>query len=277
MKRSVMKIAILVLVILAACCSLCFSAGEAQVRPMLSNDDCVKCHDGPPADIASAGMKHKLITCQDCHAGHPPKVKKPIPVCSQCHQGNKHFELKGCLTCHKNPHTPLNILFPDNTTEPCLTCHDKQIVQLRENRSKHTSLSCTTCHGSVHRKKPECLKCHKPHASDMAASDCGKCHKAHMPKVIAYDDVPSKLCAACHKKAFDLLNASSAKHKTFNCSFCHQARHKMIPKCQSCHGAKHPAGIMAKFPNCYDCHKVAHDLNNWPVAPKKEQVKKIRR
>lgn len=253
--------------------AVCFAQGE-PAAPALSNDDCVKCHAGPPADIAAAGMGHKSVSCQDCHAGHPPKVKHPIPLCSQCHQGKPHFELKGCLGCHTNPHTPLKITLKGEITDPCLTCHDKQIKQLRENKSKHTALSCTTCHGGVHRQKPDCLKCHKPHAADMSKSDCATCHKAHMPKAVTYGDVPSKLCAACHKQAFELLSASKAKHKDFNCSFCHQAKHKMVPKCQDCHGKKHPAGIMAKFPKCYDCHKIAHDLNDWTTVIKKEPAKK---
>lgn len=267
----------IILGFIVAWSAACFGAEKAVINPVLSNDDCVKCHEAPPADIAAAGKGHKKITCQDCHAGHPPKVKKPIPVCSQCHQGKPHYEIKGCLTCHTNPHTPLNITLRDNMTEPCLTCHDKQIVQLRENKSKHTALSCTTCHGLTHRHKPECLKCHKPHSADMVQSDCNKCHKAHMPKVVTYGDISSKLCSSCHKKASGLLNASAAKHKALNCSFCHQVRHKMVPKCQDCHGMPHPSGIMVKFPNCYDCHKIAHDLNNWPVIQKKEAVKKIKK
>ena len=270
--------ALFVLLMLGVCGSLSYAADSAQGTPPLLNDDCAKCHDGPPADIAAAGMKHQAVACQDCHEGHPPKVKNPIPQCSQCHTGKKHFEVKGCLDCHRNPHKPLNIVFPSNVTEPCLSCHEQQIIQLRENKSKHTAVSCTRCHGTSHRKKPECLKCHKPHSSDMVASDCTKCHKAHMPKVITYDDVSAKLCAACHKKAFDVLNASTAKHKTFNCSACHQSQHKMIPKCKTCHGDKHPASIMTKFPKCSDCHKTAHDLNNWSApAPKKEPAKKIKK
>ena len=50
-------------------------------------------------------------------------------------------------------------------------------------------------------------------------------------------------------------------------------------ECKDCHGAPHPAGIMARFPRCGDCHKIAHDLNNWTVATssgKKERRSKKR-
>jgi hypothetical protein len=97
-----------------------------------------------------------------------------------------------------------------------------------------------------------------------------------MPKDVAYaSDVPSKFCGACHKKAFDLLSASKSKHHSFDCAFCHQNKHKMIPACQDCHGSPHPAGIMAKFPKCGECHNIAHDLNHWPAAETKEPEKKL--
>ncbi len=256
------------------------AVASAEAKPALTDEDCAKCHDAPTADLASEGGKHKAVGCTGCHVGHPPTVKKPIPQCSSCHAGKAHFELTGCLGCHKNPHRPLNITFAGNVTDACVTCHTPQIGQLRDNKSKHTALACSFCH-NVHGKVPQCTQCHKPHAAEMAVSECTKCHKAHMPKVVTYsDDVPSKDCAACHSKAFDLLVSSKAKHKTFACAFCHQQKHKMVPRCQDCHGSPHPEGIMRKFQKCGECHKIAHDLNNWSVtqepqeAPKKPLKKK---
>ncbi len=251
----------------------CSSAARAQQQPSLANDDCVKCHAAPPADLATAGKKHKDVGCTGCHIGHPPTVKKPIPQCSDCHMGKPHFELKGCLSCHRNPHTPLNITFTPNITDACLTCHQPQIEQLRRFKSKHTALDCSKCH-DVHRKIPQCTQCHKPHAAEMTAADCKKCHKPHMPTVVTYAaETPSKDCGACHSKVLNLLSASKAKHKDLACAFCHKEKHKMVPKCQDCHGIPHPAGIMAKFPKCGECHNIAHDLNNWPATAAKEAPK----
>lgn len=88
-----------------------------------------------------------------------------------------------------------------------------------------------------------------------------------MPKNVAYNEkTPSKDCAACHKKAYDLLSASKFKHSKLACVACHQAKHKMVPQCQSCHGTRHPAAMLAKFPNCGFCHSIAHDLNNFKDA-----------
>ncbi len=257
-------------------------AAPAQPASNLSNEDCVKCHTAPPADIEAAGKKHKDVGCTGCHVGHPPTVKKPIPQCNQCHMGKPHFELKGCLSCHRNPHTPLNITFTPNITDACLTCHTPQIEQLKKYKSKHTALDCSKCH-DVHRKIPQCTQCHKPHAAEMTAADCKKCHKPHMPLVVTYAaDTPSKDCGACHGKVLSLLSASKAKHKALACAFCHQEKHKTVPKCQDCHGSPHPAGIMAKFPRCGECHNIAHDLNNWPVtttpeAPNKRPSKRQRK
>jgi len=243
----------------------------AQEDTKLTNADCVKCHAKAPADVAANGGAHKTsVTCQDCHTGHPPTVKNIIPKCSQCHEGKPHYSLSGCLSCHTNPHTPKIIKFGNNVTDPCLTCHTSQIEKLRKNRSKHTALACSYCH-TVHGKIPDCTQCHKPHSKDMGQPDCKKCHQAHMPLVVTYGaDTPSILCASCHKKAYDLLMASNTKHKTVLCVTCHQSKHKMVPRCQDCHGIPHPAGIMAKFPRCSQCHNIAHDLNHWPVetAPK---------
>ena len=79
------------------------AAAEAATKAVLTSADCIKCHAKPPADIEAKGGKHKTeVTCQDCHVGHPPAVKKIIPECSMCHQDKPHFKLKDCLSCHKN-------------------------------------------------------------------------------------------------------------------------------------------------------------------------------
>lgn len=260
------------------------SAGGAADKASLAPEDCVKCHEAPPADIAAAGGKHKTdVTCVDCHAGHRPASKNNIPKCAQCHEGKPHYGLKNCLECHNNPHKPLSIVLAVKTTEPCLTCHTDQIKQLKENQSRHSSQFCTNCH-DVHRKVPECVKCHRPHSAEMAQGDCRKCHKAHMPKVVTYaSDLPNKECGACHKQALSLLSATAAKHKDVPCVKCHENRHKTVPECQQCHPGKHAATIMKKFPKCGMCHNVAHDLNHWPdgggpakakAAPAKAEKKK---
>lgn len=252
----------------------------AQTAPTLSNSDCVKCHAKQSADIEAKGMAHKTsVGCQDCHVGHPPAVAKKdmIPSCSNCHTGKPHFKLAKCLSCHRNPHTPKVITFGKDVTDPCLTCHSQQIAKLKSNPSKHSRLNCSFCH-DVHGKIPQCTQCHQSHSADIGAGDCKKCHQAHMPTVVAYGaDTPNKFCAACHGKVNSMLVASKAKHGKFLCVSCHQNKHKTVPTCLECHGSPHPAGIMVKFPACGMCHKIAHDLNNWPaVGIQEKPVKHVK-
>ena len=252
-------------------------------KPMLTNEDCIKCHAGPPSDIAAAGGKHKKVGCTDCHTGHRPSSKNNIPQCSMCHSGSAHYNLSGCLGCHKNPHRPLEIQFGNKVTEPCLTCHTEQIKQLKQFPSKHSKLFCSTCH-NVHGKIPQCVQCHKPHSPQMTQADCKKCHKAHQPTNVRYgSEVPNKDCGSCHKQAFDQLAATTTKHHSVACVSCHKDKHKMVPACQNCHGVPHPASMMAKFNKCGDCHNTAHDLNHWgagespssqPAAPAHKKRKK---
>jgi hypothetical protein len=83
-----------------------------------------------------------------------------------------------------------------------------------------------------------------------------------MPRQVTYpDDISSKHCAACHDTAYNLLIASPAKHKELACAYCHKSQHKMVPKCQDCHGIPHPDDMMKKFATCGDCHGIAHNIN----------------
>lgn len=242
-------------------------AALAQTKSQYKKEECVQCHADRVNDIAKAGGKHRNVPCVGCHAGHPPEVEKPIAQCSKCHLKTRkaHFELTGCLNCHTNPHTPLQITFKGK--DACLNCHALQVEQLRDNKSKHTALDCSSCH-DVHRKVPQCTQCHTPHSGKISGG-CKQCHNAHMPRLVTYAaDIPSKDCGACHKKAADLFSANTSKHKPLECTLCHQGRHRMIPACQDCHGSPHPAGIMAKFPKCGKCHNIAHDLNNWTAEIK---------
>ncbi|MDD2854824.1 MAG: hypothetical protein PHU01_04770 [Desulfuromonadaceae bacterium] len=142
-------------------------------------------------------------------------------------------------------------------------------------KSKHSALACSFCH-NVHGKIPLCTQCHKPHSSDMLVSDCKRCHQAHMPTVVAYgSDTTNKMCAACHKNAFDLHSKTDTKHKGVNCVTCHKDKHKTVPTCQACHGAPHPPRMLARFTKCGECHNIAHDLNRWETGTlKKGDVEK---
>ncbi len=241
------------------------SAAPAETTSRYKPEECVRCHAGQVRDLAIAGGNHKNVRCSDCHAGHPPEVKKPIAPCSRCHGSarNIHFETPRCLSCHTNPHTPLKMSFKGAGTDTCLVCHGLQGWQLRNYQSKHSALTCATCH-DVHRKFPSCTKCHVPHSGKIAGG-CNFCHKAHMPKPAPFaDTAPSEDCGMCHKIVANLFKAATTKHKTLSCRGCHQQGHRVIPACEDCHGTPHPKNMMVKFPHCGECHNIAHDIN-WTV------------
>ncbi len=231
----------------------------------LMPEDCLKCHEQAPKDILESGMAHRTeVSCVDCHVGHAPKDGDDIiPSCSNCHDGTPHFELQNCNSCHNNPHTPLVITIEKNVTDPCLTCHTDQMAELQQNESKHTSMDCSSCHRATHKMIPDCMQCHSPHSKEMTQKDCLTCHKPHMPLEVTYPaEIPSASCASCHDDVLSQLSLNKAKHNTLSCATCHQEKHKMIPKCQSCHGATpHPQKMHTLFPECGQCHGIAHDLN----------------
>lgn len=235
-----------------------------SAAPVLTVDDCVKCHELQPREIETAGAAHKeQINCLDCHTGHRPVSQNNIPACSQCHEGTEHYSLKNCMSCH-NPHQPLDVVLKGELKAECLTCHTEQNAQLTAHPSKHTELSCNFCHADKHGVIPACTECHEPHSATMGPKDCAVCHAAHEPTLLEYaDTTQNQLCAACHEVAYDQLLATKTKHRAVGCVECHANKHKTVPQCSDCHGTPHAAGIHAKFPLCGDCHSTAHDLNNF--------------
>ena len=148
----------------------------AQTEIDARSENCAKCHAVPDSDIKAAGGRHRNVPCIGCHVGHPPEVKKPMEQCSKCHLATRkvHFGLQGCLTCHKNPHTPLVV-----AQVGCDICHSEKFGQFRENKSKHSKVECSTCHQGRHKTIPTCQGCHgAPHWEALMGKfpKCGECH-----------------------------------------------------------------------------------------------------
>lgn len=233
---------------------------RAELVP-LQVADCVKCHQDEPAEIAANGGKHKTeVTCLDCHQEHPPWGENVIPQCSMCHEGEPHFALENCLSCHSNPHEPLVLHLADDLTKPCLTCHEGPGQDFAKYKSAHAEQACTFCH-ETHGQIPDCNNCHEPHAAGQVTSDCLGCHPAHHPLQISYAmTTPRAFCTPCHEEVGALLEKTETKHRTFTCAFCHRGQHPTIPKCQTCHGEPHSAAMHKQFPDCLSCHSDAHFL-----------------
>jgi predicted CXXCH cytochrome family protein len=247
--------------------ALVFSAGNLCAQPVLSIDDCAKCHEQEPRQIEEAGSAHKeAINCLECHTGHRPSSPNNIPQCSMCHSGADHYALENCLRCH-NPHQPLLVKLDGDLKAECLTCHTSQNEQLEANPSKHTTFACNFCHADKHGMIPECVLCHEPHSANVTQADCATCHEVHQPLVLHYPDSTTNiLCAACHEDVNNMLMASKTKHHDVSCVTCHANKHKTVPQCSDCHGLPHAEGIHAKFPACGSCHNIAHDLNNFKTS-----------
>ncbi len=234
---------------------------SAQPTAELQVTDCVKCHKKQPATIKRNGGKHATeVNCLDCHVEHLPDGTDTIPQCSNCHEGEAHFELENCLSCHSDPHEPLALKLGDDIKEPCLTCHEGPGQDFADYESAHAEQSCTFCH-EVHGQIPDCSKCHEPHVETQTTSDCLGCHPAHHPLQIEYAmTTPREFCQPCHEEPYAELEKTVTKHQNFTCAFCHRGIHPIVPQCQTCHGEPHSPVIHAKMPNCLDCHMSPHNL-----------------
>ena len=255
---------------LFACMALPFSMAIADqleqekesVRATLTVDDCDKCHEEIVDVLERKGKAHQGL-CMDCHQGHPPADMEIVPTCNRCHQDRSHFGLVGCIKCHINPHTPLEIHLTHKITEPCLTCHTEQMEQLQAYPSIHSMFACTACH-NFHGQIQPCQNCHLPHSDIMGMGSCRACHKAHKPLVVTFgQDIVPEYCGSCHPNVYATLAKNLTKHRKVTCVSCHVEKHGMIPACEKCHGRPHPDEILDKFDQCGDCHGPAHDL--WPT------------
>jgi len=257
-------------VALCALAAFAVFGSVASAQPVLTVDDCAKCHAEQPAQIAANGASHKTeIDCQACHEGHRPSSADNIPQCSNCHEGSAHYEVKEpCLGCH-NPHQPLNVTLAGEHKTVCVSCHAGPNKQMVASPSKHATFACNFCHADTHGNIPACVDCHEPHephSATMTQDNCATCHQAHQPLELTYPATTgSQLCAACHDTVFGMLTVSKAKHSQIACVTCHTDKHKTVPACTDCHGLPHAESMHQRFPKCGECHNIAHDLNNWPA------------
>jgi hypothetical protein len=227
----------------------------------LSVADCAKCHEDQPATIAANGGRHQSeVSCLDCHQEHPPWGEEVIPECSWCHEGESHFELENCLSCHSNPHEPLALKLAGDIKGPCLTCHEGPGQDFARYESAHAEQSCTFCH-DVHGRIPDCADCHEPHVAEQLTSDCLGCHPAHHPlEINVAMTTPRPFCGACHEEVLAQLEKTETKHQAFTCAFCHRGSHPILPQCRTCHGEPHSSLMHKKMPDCIDCHMDPHYL-----------------
>ena len=228
--------------------------------PVLSVEDCAKCHEQELVDLQEEGGAHTTaVTCIDCHQGHPPRSLEVIPACSNCHQGNDHVEWQGpCLACHTNPHRPLRLTLATDALAACLGCHPDVGEDFTAEPSMHARFHCTACHRR-HGIAYPCGECHLPHAGGREPQACADCHSPHKPLAVAFSSgVDSAICASCHAEIDKRLQSGGGAHREVGCAGCHAGRHGEIPVCATCHTEPHPAAMLARFSGCGDCHQDVH-------------------
>ncbi len=231
----------------------------------VKNSQCGACHGDIVTEFAKNGAGHaKKLSCTKCHGAHPPRQEGVIPKCSKCHdqKAKKHYAQKGCTKCH-DPHSPKKVDFSHlkSVRKICLGCHANVGKTMKRHPSFHAKLQCNKCH-PIHGEYKSCLKCHKGHSKDMKYGDCLRCHIPHYPKPPVFaKKVPSKLCGSCHQKEYKAQLTDKSKHARLQCIYCHTRRHRVIRKCETCHGKPHDAPLHRNFPNCLKCHNDPHHLS----------------
>lgn len=241
---------------------LLFFAATAAAQPTapLSEEDCLKCHEKEINNLQQEGGEHQtLLTCLDCHRGHPPRDLEVIRPCGDCHQGRPHFDRQGpCLICHRDPHRPRQLTLTREGVAACLDCHPGVGDEFSAAPSLHARFACTACHPR-HPEAFPCGECHFPHASGAAEQHCQQCHPPHRPRAVAFDQkADSLICVNCHAEVSAKLEQGGRQHRQLGCAVCHAGAHKTIPDCRQCHPDRHPIGILDRFPLCTECHGDPH-------------------
>ncbi|NPA94250.1 MAG: hypothetical protein GXO58_02340 [Thermodesulfobacteria bacterium] len=244
----------------------------------LTRKQCMECHPLIFKMLKTNGAAHSRVACRQCHTTFhtyiPGKTKYEdvLPKCTRCHDHPHGEELTACTSCHSEAHTPLDIPASLSLAKGCHVCHPKIAKEINTYFTQHTELYCTACHHTKHGYIPQCLECHQPHkglfpdsegfmwpVSDLA--NCLMCHSPHKALNVTYpDDTPNTTCGLCHRKAYEMLKKSHAKHSKFRCTKCHPKKHKTIKRCRQCHGEPHPQAMIRKFGSCGKCHGVAHSI-----------------
>ncbi len=242
---------------------------------------CFNCHQGIKKAsyrvLHAPFRKGQCLACHQAHFGETRSlVKGGTQVCFACHKKRKTVARHGdyadenmnCLTCHNphgsnRPHLVRNFLHSPYEEEACDECHGG------ENTGADMCLAChddkreeflrVHTHYMRSGKRPFCVNCHSPHASDekslLRAS-------------------PDWLCIRCHPEALvqkrESLHIHPAWEKCLDCHEGHGSRFAGMLKgdanavCVRCHKTQgkftHPIGEKVKDPRngqtltCVTCH-----------------------
>ncbi|MBX6422064.1 hypothetical protein [Thermosulfurimonas sp. F29] len=254
---------------------------EAEIKP-LSPVECARCHYSIYQLLKKHGGKHRQV-CTNCHRVYhrynpvQNNWREIMPKCQRCHGLPHGSQVKDCLSCHREPHSPRRIALAD-VSGKCNLCHASEVKILKTHKSAHQEVGCEGCHSERHGRVPKCFECHEGHVPGQTMKECLMCHNPHMPlniKSFKGLKVENRVCGSCHGTEFERLSTTRAKHGKLACTFCHP-RHGFLPKCEGCHGKPHSAALHRRFPQCLKCHLDPHSLGMGKGAKpvrRKAQVK----
>ncbi|MBX6422057.1 cytochrome c3 family protein [Thermosulfurimonas sp. F29] len=219
--------------------------------------------------------------CLACHRAHFGKTRPLLRqegagVCYRCHEKERTVSLHGryarsdmdCLLCHNphgsdRPHLVRNFLHEPYGKKACGECHEsgRSGVEmcLSCHRDRKSDFLKVHTHYMRSDRRPFCVNCHSPHASDNR---------------ILLRGSPDWLCIRCHREALVQKRESLHIHPAWGrCLDCHEGhgsrfagmlKGDAIAVCVRCHKTQgkftHPIGEKVKDPRtgqsltCVTCH-----------------------
>jgi cytochrome b subunit of formate dehydrogenase len=240
-------------------------ARKESVALIVSDRDCMKCHEKPGlykvvgTDSTSVTVhrddldrsEHNNIPCVKCHSDIDPRLHRPcepagLVDCSNCHAKiSEEYQISDHGIAHRNrdPEAPY-----------CTTCHGSHLVISHREESAPTFRSeipalCGDCHredgkDSLTRNIPQ-----KAAFNDYSISVHGK-------SLSEKGLLPSAICTDCHNTHMILSHEDKASSVNENnlaatCAACHRGIFQQLVK--SVHFSRDDKP-KAKLPTCKDCH-----------------------
>ncbi|MCP5049362.1 MAG: hypothetical protein GY940_19485 [bacterium] len=220
-----------------------------------------------------------------------------IDNCTKCHTAGKKTESRKCLDCHKDLAARIKAGTGYHRDKPggCVKCHpehyglDFKLIHWKVEEFNHDETGYKIT--GLHRKVPECSKCHTPTNSPerkisptylVKDPGCTGCHKD------THNGSLGTSCAKCHNVETPFKQASlkfdhaetafplKGAHGRVACDKCHkQGKWKGIPfaRCSDCHKDRHKPSFNKR---CNSCHNVNswkldafnHNLTRYPLKGK---------
>lgn len=212
---------------------------SATVPPVMTDDQCGRCHEAGGARLSRGAMLTAGQVCKDCHGGMlalaaqfqlvttPPRARLAFvdqPRCESCHIGDNLSVTTGPLVLRQ----AFDVADPAATPRLVPTSrYAQEPGKLFSASVGHGKMTCIGCHGSTHAEWP---------VDDVAANDNATPVHLQGHRGVLTD------CKACHVGGVDvkLLNGPHGLHAVNDPGWV--AQHAPVytadpAVCKACHGA----------------------------------------